>query len=245
MGKVAAVTALEHLPSGAKRVRIWLDGEPFRTTNRRVTKALELRVGTKVQPEELTAQLDEEERRQSREHALRYLTYRARTSSELKRRLRQIGYGEAAVRETVGRLTAAGYLNDADFADAWVDERVRLKQFGRLRITAELVEKGLNPKEVQETLDSYCPEELERDRALGIGRKRLAGAHGLERVAKLRRLGPYLLRRGYTGAVVASVLEELAHAEDTQGQEAGRLPQGLSASTLSRKANARRDMQSS
>lgn len=214
MGTAAAITALDSPASSGKRVRIWLDGEPFRTTNRRVTKALELTVGTLVRPEELLAQIEDEERRQAKDHALRYLTYRPRSSGELSRRLRTVGYGESAVADTVAWLGAVGYLDDADFAEQWAAERASAKHYGRLRIAAELAQKGFKPAEVADVLDRHCPEEGERVRALAVGRKRLAGARGLDRLAALRRLGPYLRRRGYGASVVASVLDELGLTDE-------------------------------
>lgn len=225
MGGIAAITALEH-PSGApKRVRVWLEGEPFRTTNQRVTRALRLEVGGAVCPIELTADIDEEEKRQAKDHALRYLTYRARSTAELAGRLREIGYGEEAVTETVEWLSDAGYLDDHDFADQWVAQRVQIKRYGRLRIAAELARKGFEPDEIRDALDRHCPEEGERERALALGRRRLAGARGLERLDALRKLGPYLRHRGYGSSVTAWALGRLgalSEAEDAGFEDGAR-----------------------
>lgn len=213
MAAVAAITALEHPQANRKRLRIWVDGEPFRTTNRRVGRALDLAVGDRVETEEFAAALDDQEVRQAREHALRYLTYRARSRSELERRLREVGYGEAAVRETIAFLVRVGYVDDAGFAEAWIADRVA-RGYGRRRIIAELVQKGVEPEAVSEFLERHCPEEQERSRALAIGRRRLRKAVGLERLAAARSLTGYLMRRGFAGAVVRSVVDEVTGEAD-------------------------------
>lgn len=214
MGSVAAITALQQPASNKKRLRIYLDGEPYRTTNRRVVRALELSVGEEVDEQELASQLDDEERRQAREHALSFLTYRARSSVELEKRLREVGYGPAAVAETIKVLSAAGYLDDPSFAEQWIAERVRIKQYGRRRISAELVAKGIDPESAAEMLDACCPESGEAARAAALARRRLAGTVGLERLAAVRRVAPYLMRKGYSSAAVSGALRDALGEHD-------------------------------
>lgn len=217
MGVVATITALDHPPAGRKRLRLWLDGDLWRTTSTRVGRALELSVGQDVRPDDLGHDLDQEESRQARDHALRYLTYRARSRGELTRRLTEQGYGPGAVARTVQWLDQAGYLNDGEFSEQWVAERVRTKRYGRLRIAAELAAKDIPPERISELLDEYCPESGERARATALARRRLAGLKGLERVAQGRRLAPYLSRKGYAANVVRSVVADMAL--DDEGQE--------------------------
>lgn len=222
MGVLATITALDHPPAGRKRLRLWLDGDLWRTTSSRVGRALELCVGQGVRPDDLEHELDQEESRQAREHALRYLTYRARSRGELTRRLMEQGYGPRAVERTVDWLDQAGYLDDTEFAQQWVAERVRVKQYGRLRIAAELAAKEIPSERISELLDEYCPESGERARATALARRRLAGLKGLERVAQGRRLAPYLSRKGYAGNIVRSVVADAALDDDLEQTAAGR-----------------------
>jgi regulatory protein len=214
VGTAAAITALENPAIDCRRLRIWLDEEPWRTTNRRVGRELGLTVGDRVDADHLAGELDEEERRQAKDHALRMLTYRARSRGELERRLRDMGFGESAIAETAGFLASVGYLDDQSFAEQWIAERVRNKQYGRRRIISELAAKGVDPESVAHLLEEYCPEAGEGDRARAIIRRRLAGLSGLDRLAAARRLGPYLLRKGYSSGIVASALRETEDSGD-------------------------------
>jgi regulatory protein len=221
VGAIATITALDHPPAGRKRLRLWLDGDVWRTTSSRVGRALDLSVGQDVRPDDLEQELDQEESRQAREHALRYLTYRARSRGELTRRLSEQGYGPTAVERTVQWLDQAGYLNDGEFAEQWVAERVRIKQYGRLRIAAELAAKEIPADRIGELLEEHCPESGERARATALARRRLAGLRGLERVAQGSRLAPYLLRKGYAAAVVRSVVADVALDDGSEEARSG------------------------
>jgi regulatory protein len=79
--------------------------------------------------------------------AAAFLAVRPRSVAETKRRLRQHGYPEGLVERVVGQLIELGYLDDANFARAWVESRDRARPRGAFALRRELALKGV-PREI-------------------------------------------------------------------------------------------------
>jgi len=178
---------------------------------------LGLAIGLDVGSEEVEEARDDDERGRARERALRLLAVRARSRSELVDRLRRLGFDAETVAITVERLAGAGLVDDRAFAEAWVDERTRLRPMGRLRLSSELRAKGVRPEVIAEVLDEALDEATElalARRAAGkrtrtVGKSERGAPRASDR-AKLRsRLQSFLTRRGFSYDVVSRVVREL------------------------------------
>jgi len=88
------------------------------------------------------------------EAAAAFLGVRPRSVSETRRRLRHLGYPHGLVDGVIDRLIEVGYLDDAEFARAWVESRDRAHPRGELALRRELALKGISKLVVDETLES-------------------------------------------------------------------------------------------
>ena len=77
------------------------------------------------------------------EAAAAFLAVRPRSVDETRRRLRQLGYPEALVETAVQRLVELRYLDDEEFARAWVESRDRARPRGEVALRRELGLKGI------------------------------------------------------------------------------------------------------
>jgi regulatory protein len=84
--------------------------------------------------------------------AAEFLAARPRSVDETTRRLRHLGYPDALVEHVVGRLVEMKYLDDADFARAWVESRDRARPRGETALRRELTLKGIERSVVDEVL---------------------------------------------------------------------------------------------
>jgi len=75
--------------------------------------------------------------------AARFLEVRSRSAVEVRRRLLSAGYGLAVVEAALARLTEQGYLDDEQFARAWVESRDRARPRGERALRLELSQKGV------------------------------------------------------------------------------------------------------
>ena len=78
------------------------------------------------------------------EAAARFLEVRPRSVGEVRRRLTTAGYRTDLVDGAIARMTELGMLDDAAFAQAWVESRDRSRPRGERAIRAELGLKGVD-----------------------------------------------------------------------------------------------------
>ncbi len=76
--------------------------------------------------------------------AARFLEPRARSESEVRRRLGQAGYRPELVDGTIARLYQLGMLDDEAFARAWIESRDRARPRGERALQQELAQKGID-----------------------------------------------------------------------------------------------------
>ena len=134
------------------------------------------------------------------------LSRRAWTEVELTRRLVRRGAPPEVAAAVVTDLRGRGYVDDAAFARHFVETRAA-RGYGAARLAADLRARGVAPAIVTAALGTLDAD-AQLERARGLASRRLAA---LRRVAPERaagRLRDYLLRRGFSAAVVVRVVRE-------------------------------------
>ena len=130
--------------------------------------------------------------------ALRYLSYRLRSRSELLRYLHDKEYEDITIELTLERLVGLGLVDDLVFARTWIADRMRLKPRSRAVLIAELRQKGIASEVIAAALAEIEPDdEIESLRRL-ITKKR---SHYDE--AKLIQ---YLRSKGYNYGLIKEAI---------------------------------------
>lgn len=139
--------------------------------------------------------------------ALQMLERRACTRAELARALARRGVPAAAAGAVLDRFTEVGLVDDAAFAQAWVDSRHAGRGLARRALAAELHRRGVDTVTARAALEAVSDDdELAAARALVA--RRLPATAGLPRPARVRRLSGMLARKGFGPGVVARVVRE-------------------------------------
>jgi regulatory protein len=139
--------------------------------------------------------LDPEMRVQhARDLAWKALNRRERTVAELARLLAGKRVEPAVIDEVVGELIEQGYLDDANFAQRFAEDRRRLDGWGAERIERRLRSLGIAPEALDSALGAQGHEE-EMDAALALLRRRFPVPPATPRDCE-RALG-MLVRKGY------------------------------------------------
>ncbi|OBA72228.1 recombination regulator RecX [Mycobacterium sp. 1554424.7] len=148
---------------------------------------------------------------QARALCLRLLTARSRTRAELSGQLSKRGYPDDVAERVLDRLADVGLVDDADFAEQWVESRRARAGKSRRALAAELRTKGVDNEVITAVLGGIDAG-AERDRAEQLVRAKLRREtlrDDDERVS--RRLVGMLARRGYAQNLACEVvLAELA-----------------------------------
>lgn len=87
------------------------------------------------------------------EAAASFISVRARSIAETRRRLRHLGYPHELIETALGRLVEVRYLDDASFAEAWVESRDRARPRGESALRRELSLKGIDREVVVRVLE--------------------------------------------------------------------------------------------
>lgn len=139
---------------------------------------------------------------------LRRLDAAPRTRHELRSDLLRRGVPADVADGVLDRFVDVGLIDDAAFAQRWVESRQRSRGTARSVLRQELRAKGVEDAFAQEALESIDPE-AERERARLLVVSKLASSARLDPVARARRLTGMLQRRGYPSGVAVSVVREV------------------------------------
>ena len=146
--------------------------------------------------------------------ALKQLAVRARTTQEVRQALRRRGYPPQEIATVIARLTAARYLDDADFARTWVTTRARRGAAAPARLAHELRTKGVAPGEIAAALSALQDEWDPGEAAGEAARRKLKSLHGLPAPVARRRLAAFLDRRGFSPEIIVAACRRCFAATD-------------------------------
>lgn len=141
-------------------------------------------------------------------YALRLLKYRMRSKSEVVERMKQKGYPETEIADTVSDLEKNQLIDDELFAKSLTRGRMAISHRGKRAVLWELRQKGVDKELASKTLSEVTPEvELETAKELLEGRQRVW--RGLDPATIKRRMIGLLQRRGFSMDIILKLLREL------------------------------------
>jgi len=156
--------------------------------------------------------------------ALRYLAQRPRSEQEVRQRLRRAGVAEDAADGVLGQLRQHGLVDDAGFAQYWLEQRQTFRPRGARLLRAELRQHGIPPDLVAaaaaELASSADADAYRAAQKRAVALAALAVAD--ERAFKAR-LAQFLSRRGFDWDTIAPVVERL-WAELSTSSDTARAP---------------------
>ena len=148
--------------------------------------------------------------RHALDHAVKYLTGRARSRKEVETKLRLYGYPDDTVEMALYKLEKTGVLDDSEFAKHWAQAHSEKGQ-GKKNIARDLRQKGIS-RETAEAALKDIDEAQQLLKARQLVEKWLPRYRNEESGNATRKLVQALVRRGYdweiSKAAVGLVNEE-------------------------------------
>jgi regulatory protein len=136
--------------------------------------------------------------------ALRLLGRRDYTTYELTRKLRDRGFDDDTVAQTVAALSQQGVLNDRRAADAHVRTASRVKSRGPARIRRELESRGVPAEDITAATSDLSDDQVRESIARLLQRKGVPQPVPLDARPKLFQ---HLLRRGFPARLISEALK--------------------------------------
>lgn len=197
------IERIENAGPGAKARRLVFDDdlEP-RCTSAVAVRELGLQAGASVSRSAIEEALGEIEYTLAKERALRLLGYREHSSAELRRKLCDTGYPPCVSAAVTARFVEVELVDDRRFAAAWTRSRISAG-YGTRRIKRELVQRGMDPDLIEDTLSEL----IDPDEELGRARAALGGRTATDRAGR-DRLVRRLVTRGFSLSVAIGALDE-------------------------------------
>jgi regulatory protein len=145
----------------------------------------------------------------AKDYAYRLLSYRQRSTQELRERLNKKGFTAQTVKKTVEYLSRLKFLNDENFARFWVQTRIQSSPLGWSLLRYQLRQKGITEELIEKVFGDYRAEydEVEAAKRLASLRRRRYKDKDLKPLKLKKRLYDYLCRRGFSREAIMQAIE--------------------------------------
>lgn len=209
------ITSLRYQQSNRQRVSVYLDGDyAFGLPD---TLAAQLRIGQVLSDDQIAGLREQDNLERAYQRTLLLLGRRARSTGEVQRYLDRLDLTPEAAAIIIQRLTSHGYLDDLQFAQAWVSDRERFKPRSSAALRSELRQKGVSQAIIAQVLS-----DIDHDAsALRAGQDYARRLQHLDQRTFRQKLGSHLLRRGFAHEITWQVVDQIwqeQHADEANEQ---------------------------
>lgn len=204
------ITALIVQEREKGRVNVHLDGEFAFGLD--LILAAHLCVGDRLDAEAVARLLHDDASARAYQHALALIAGRPRSRAEVERRLRDKGHAPEAAAAALERLQAAGYVDDAEFARYWAEQRSLHRPRSSRALRYELRRKGVEDDAIEEAVGGLDDEEA----AWAALEPKLAQWQALAPEEVQRKASGFLARRGFGYDVIRRVLRRTGADESAE-----------------------------
>jgi regulatory protein len=208
---MGVITALEVQKRNKKRVNVYLDEEYVFSLS--LDDAARLHKGQILSDAELEQLRDQDSVSRAVDSAAHFLSYRPRSSHEVRQNLLQKAVPPAVIDAAFERLNALGYLDDRAFAEFWVRERNAFKPLSPKALRYELRHKGLPDTLIAEVLADVDADDTAYRAATSQSRR----LRGLDRRTFREKISAFLQRRGFSYSTARGVVQRLLEELEDEG----------------------------
>ena len=148
-----------------------------------------------------------ENKNQALKFAIKLLSIRKRSVFEMRNRLKRKEFENETIDEVIKELFEYKYLNDEEFAEAYINDRINFNPRGSFLIKKELREKGIAENIVDQKMKELFSEEKEMESAKKVTEKKIRTLNkDLEKNKIYQKVGAYLQAKGYASWIIREVL---------------------------------------
>ena len=146
-------------------------------------------------------------------YVVRLLAQTKRSERELVGKLKGKGYSDGAIEQIIARLKEQKILSDKRLVEDTIDTSVHVKGYGRRRIRAELMHRGIAGPEIERALEHYSREE-EKGIAERMAQNRWEKLEKVDPKKRMKRLYNFLISRGFDFDLSRSIAHELEYKHE-------------------------------
>ncbi|WP_064093950.1 recombination regulator RecX [Rossellomorea aquimaris] len=225
---MGVITKITKQVKNLERYNLFIDGKYAFSVDEAILAKFQLRKGLEVEELKISEVQYEDDVKKAFNKAIQYLSYRMRTEKEIHDHLAEGDLEDGIIPEVLHKLKEIKYINDLEFAHAFVGTQINTSDKGPSWIRGELMKKGVSQQYIEEALSSFTVEN-QVDKAVVLTEKLLRKyKKDSQRIAK-QKIEQNLLRKGYSGSVMKIVWETVETDRDSDEQWDAIYHQGLKA----------------
>jgi len=211
------ITALTAQKRDRNRVNVFLDGD-FAFGLSRIVAAW-LHVGQELSEEKIAALQAEDSQEVAYQKVIRYLSYRQRSTNEVRRHLEKQGVSAEITGTVMERLLRNGLIDDQRLAQDWVENRSDYRPRSRRALVYEMKQKGIPEQAIEQALADWDEEDI----AYQAARKQARRLMHLDWPEFRQKMYAHLARRGFNyetaAPVVSRIWQEMSEYKDMHNDD--------------------------
>ncbi len=206
---IRKVTKIEVQKKRTNRCNIYLDDEFAFGLDQDILLKFDLYKGRELSEADIEKILDSEEKKNAKDRAIKFLSYRDRSEKEIIDKLKEIGFHRDVIDCTLSELKRMKFIDDKRFAISFANTKMISKPVGEFLLRRELSAKGIEEEYIEQAVEQAYLEKDQETIALELAKNRWRRYKNLESYKAKKRISDFLLRRGFNWDVTSSVLERL------------------------------------
>ena len=147
-----------------------------------------------------------------RDYALKLIEFKDRTEKEIRQKLHEKGYDENSIEDEIEFLKNYGYINDSRYAEHFTHDAINIKKWGKGRIRAELLRKGVD-REIIDSVIEESFEEVDDDRVFSLMKTRFANSD-FSNIKERTRIFNFYMRRGFSPDEIKGAMNKMCSFDD-------------------------------
>lgn len=205
MSQTKTVTSIQRQKGRQNRVSIFLDDEYSFGLSLDVAHEFNIHKGQQLTSQEISIINEFELFHKAVNTALRYVSYRPRSESEIRTRLRRQKYENNLIDKVMDKLKQQRVVDDLSFAEFWKDSREFFNPRSKRLIKLELRRKGVTDEIVERTTSNIDDQAGAYKAAL----KKAYSLINLEYDKFQKKLFSFLHNRGFAYPIIRPTIDKV------------------------------------
>jgi regulatory protein len=152
-------------------------------------------------------------REKAMDMAVKYLSFKSRTSSEMVEYLKKKNIDDSIIVNVMQKLGEYRYIDDVVYLKNYVENNLHLNYYGSRRMSQDLKKRGISD-DLLLSLEDLFPKEDEYQCCQTVAKKNLRVLSGQTAAQKKKKLYDKLGRMGYPTEMVLEVIKSLVLEEE-------------------------------
>jgi regulatory protein len=204
---MGVITKITKQVKNEERYNIFIDGEYSFSVDEEILARFQLGKGKEIDEMAIAEIGYEDDVRKAFNLAIHYLSFRMRTEKEVSDYLKKKELGDAVAIEAIEKLKKYKYLNDREFAQAYVNTQINTTDKGPGTVERELASKGVDKASIDDALAAFT-QAIQLEKAMALTDKLFKKYKKDSAIVAKQKTEQNLARKGYPFSIINLAWEE-------------------------------------